>query len=172
MSCWGPSDVLPFGGSDPAAGVGSYRYGKRTNMRDFFKKLQGGTEPTNTPVTRATVLIVDDSATETAIFRSTLTKAGYRVETAVNGEDGIHAAQRLHPDVILMDVVMPGLNGFQATRILKHDQATANIPVIIVTTKDQQTDRTWGLRQGAAAYLVKPVNPQDLLALVKEALGE
>jgi twitching motility two-component system response regulator PilH len=71
-----------------------------------------------------------------------------------------------------MDVIMPGLNGFQATRMLKKDPATAEIPVIVVTTKDQQTDRTWGLRQGAVDYLVKPVDPNELVARVKVVLGE
>lgn len=141
------------------------------DMRDLFKKLKGDAGQPSPPAGLATVLIVDDSPTETTIFRSTLVKAGFRVETAVNGEDGVQAAQRLHPDVILMDVVMPGLNGFQATRMLKRDPATAQIPVIIVTTKDQQTDRTWGMRQGADDYLVKPVDPQVLVARVKGALG-
>lgn len=141
-------------------------------MIDFFKKPQGNAgEPTLTP-SLATVLIVDDSPTETTIFRNALIKAGFRVETAVNGEEGVEAAQRLHPDLILMDVIMPGLNGFQATRMLKRDPVTAQIPVIVVTTKSQQTDRAWGLRQGAVDYLVKPVDPKELVARVKVALGE
>jgi twitching motility two-component system response regulator PilH len=140
-------------------------------MIDLFKKTKGNAGQPSPAVGLKTVLIVDDSPTETAIFRNTLTKAGFRVEAAVNGEEGVQAAQRLHPDLILMDVVMPGLNGFQATRLLKRDPATAPIPVIIVTTKDQQTDRTWGLRQGAADYLVKPVDPQELVARVKGVLG-
>jgi twitching motility two-component system response regulator PilH len=141
-------------------------------MIDFFKKPQGNAgEPSPTP-SLATVLIVDDSPTETTIFRNALIKAGFRVETAVNGEEGVEAAQRLHPDLILMDVIMPGLNGFQATRMLKRDPVTAQIPVIVVTTKSQQTDRAWGLRQGAVDYLVKPVDPKELVARVKVALGE
>jgi twitching motility two-component system response regulator PilH len=117
------------------------------------------------------VLVVDDSPTETRIFASTLADAGFRVETAPNGEEGVRAARRLHPDLILMDVVMPVLNGFQATRQLRRDAATANIPIIMVTTKDQETDRTWGLRQGALDYLVKPVSSGDLVARVRTALG-
>lgn len=116
------------------------------------------------------MLVVDDSPTETRIFRNVLTKAGYRVETAVDGEEGVRAAQRLMPDVILMDVVMPNLNGFQATRILHQDPATTKIPVIIVSTKDQATDRNWGLRQGAQEYLVKPVQPDELLERVKHVI--
>jgi twitching motility two-component system response regulator PilH len=141
-------------------------------MIDFFKKPQGNAGELSPTPSLATVLIVDDSPTETTIFRNALVKAGFRVETAVNGEEGVEAAQRLHPDLILMDVIMPGLNGFQATRMLKRDPATAQIPVIVVTTKSQQTDRAWGLRQGAADYLVKPVDPKELVARVKVALGE
>jgi twitching motility two-component system response regulator PilH len=141
-------------------------------MIDFFKKPQGNAGDVSPTPSLATVLIVDDSPTETTIFRNALIKAGFRVETAVNGEEGVEAAQRLHPDLILMDVIMPGLNGFQATRMLKRDPATAQIPVIVVTTKSQQTDRAWGLRQGAVDYLVKPVDPKELVARVKVALGE
>ncbi len=141
-------------------------------MIDFFKKPQGNAGDLSPTPSLATVLIVDDSPTETTIFRNALIKAGFRVETAVNGEEGVEAAQRLHPDLILMDVIMPGLNGFQATRMLKRDPATAQIPVIVVTTKSQQTDRAWGLRQGAVDYLVKPVDPKELVARVKVALGE
>lgn len=118
-----------------------------------------------------TVLVVDDSPTETHILTTILTKAGYRVETAANGEEGVEAARRLHPNVILMDVIMPVLNGYQATRILRGDVATADIPIIMVTTKDMQTDRTWGLRQGANDYLVKPVDRQMLLERIRDLLG-
>ena len=79
-------------------------------------------------------------------------------------------AKNHRPDVVLMDVVMPRLNGFQATRMLSRDPDTASIPVIIVTTKDQETDMTWGLRQGAKHYLVKPVSPKELLSKVDEVL--
>jgi twitching motility two-component system response regulator PilH len=141
-------------------------------MIGLFKKPQGNAGEPSLPAGPATILVVDDSPTETAVFRNALIKAGFRVETAVNGEEGVEAAQRLHPNLILMDVIMPGLNGFQATRMLKRDPATAEIPVIVVTTKGQQTDRTWGLRQGAVDYLVKPVDPKELVARVKVALGE
>lgn len=140
-------------------------------MRGFFKKAQAGPERPSAPIgALVTVLIVDDSPTETTIFRNALLKAGFRVETAVNGEEGVQAAQRLHPDIILMDVIMPVLNGFQATRTLQRDPATARIPVIMVTTKDQQTDRTWGLRQGAVDYLIKPVNPDELIERIRMVL--
>jgi twitching motility two-component system response regulator PilH len=117
------------------------------------------------------VLVVDDSPTETRIFVNTLVKAGYRVETASDGEQGVESARRLRPDLILMDVIMPVMNGFQATRTLRRDASTANIPIIMVTTKDQQTDRTWGLRQGANEYLVKPVDAAALLERIRAVLG-
>lgn len=89
----------------------------------------------------------------------------------MNGEEGVAAARRIHPDLILMDVIMPILNGFQATRMLRGDASTAEIPIIMVTTKDMQTDRTWGLRQGANDYLVKPVDRQLLLERIRLLLG-
>lgn len=141
-------------------------------MRGFFKK-RGAVSSDAVPAgSRGTVLVVDDSPTETRIFVDALVKAGFRVETAPNGEEGVRAALLLRPDIILMDVVMPVLNGFQATRQLQRDPATADIPVIMVTTKDQETDRTWGLRQGALDYLVKPVETQELVARIRMALGE
>jgi len=140
----------------------------------LFSRKQGAAEPdTDVPAgNRGTVLVVDDSPTETRVFVDALVKAGFRTESATNGEEGVRAARRLHPDVILMDVVMPVLNGFQATRQLQQDPETADIPIIMVTSKDQETDRAWGLRQGALDYLVKPVNAQDLVARVRKALGE
>ena len=100
---------------------------------------------------------MDDSPTETLIFRNALRKAGFRVETAINREEGVRTAQRVHPDLILMDLIMPVLNGFQAMCTLQRDPATPRISVITVTTKDQKPDQAWGLRQGAVDYLVKPV---------------
>src|SRR5690625_7892813 len=98
------------------------------------------------------VLIVDDSPTENYRLNSMLEKSGHEVLTADTGEDGIAIAKKELPDVVLMDIVMPGLNGFQATRQLTKAPETAHIPVIIVTTKDQQTDRVWGMRQGAKDF--------------------
>lgn len=105
----------------------------------------------------AKVLVVDDSQTETKRFVQFLEKNGHSVLTASSGEDGIATARAELPDLIVMDVVMPGLNGFQATRQLTRDDSTKHIPVVIVTTKDQETDKVWGKRQGASAYLTKPV---------------
>lgn len=109
------------------------------------------------------ILVVDDSPTERFFAVELLTKAGYHVTTAESGEEGIEKARAVKPDLILMDVVMPGLNGYQATRTLTRDDSTKHIPVIVCTTKSQETDKIWGLRQGAVDYLVKPLNPDDLL---------
>jgi twitching motility two-component system response regulator PilH len=117
-----------------------------------------------------TILIIDDSPTERHILSQMLIGGGYEVSTAESGEEGIERARQLKPDLILMDVVMPGTNGFQATRALSRDEATKNIPVIICTTKGQETDKVWGLRQGARDYITKPVNGPALLAMIA-ALG-
>lgn len=117
------------------------------------------------------ILVVDDSPTEVHVLKTLLERHGHEVLTATSGEEGLAQARSGQPDVILMDVVMPGLNGFQATRQLAQDEATAAIPVIVVTTKDQETDRVWALRQGARDYIVKPVSEPDLLARLGDVLG-
>lgn len=109
------------------------------------------------------ILVIDDSPTERFFVVDMLTKKGYQCVTAENGEEGIAKAKVEKPDLILMDVVMPGLNGYQATRTLTRDDDTKDIPVIICTTKGQETDKIWGLRQGALDYMVKPINPEELL---------
>ncbi|HEX4858217.1 MAG TPA: response regulator [Usitatibacteraceae bacterium] len=116
------------------------------------------------------ILIVDDSPTERAFLEGILAKSGYATVTAISGEEGVERAKAEQPDLILMDVVMPGLNGFQATRAITREERTKHIPVFICTTKDQETDKIWGMRQGAKDYIVKPVNAADLLAKIK-ALG-
>ena len=118
----------------------------------------------------ARVLIVDDSPTETYKISQMLSKHGYEVLTAESGEKGLEMARAEKPDVVLMDIVMPGMNGFQATRQLTSDSATSAIPVIIVTTKDQETDRLWGKRQGAKGYLTKPVDDSTLVSTIKSVL--
>ena len=120
----------------------------------------------------ARVLIVDDSPTEAHILKTMLEKGGYQIISAANAEEGIAKAKSDKPDLILMDVVMPGTNGFQATREITNDPETAHIPVILVTTKNQETDKVWGMRQGAKDYLTKPVQEADLLAKVKAAMGK
>jgi twitching motility two-component system response regulator PilH len=119
----------------------------------------------------AKVLIVDDSETQLFSLSKIVEGAGHQVVTAVNGEEGVEKALAEVPDLILMDVVMPGLNGFQATRKIGKDKTTADIPVIFVTTKDQETDRIWGMRQGASAYITKPVDKKTLLEAMNKALG-
>ncbi|MDQ2696431.1 MAG: response regulator [Pseudomonadota bacterium] len=120
----------------------------------------------------ARILIVDDSATEIFVLTRMLGEHGYEILTAGSGEEGVQKARQEKPDLILMDVVMPGMNGFQATRRLAKDPATAKIPVIMVTTKDQETDRIWGLRQGAQDYVVKPPVEAELLAKIKALLAK
>ena len=118
----------------------------------------------------ARVLVVDDSPTELQAFKIMLEQQGHDVMTAENGAEGVAMARQEIPDVVLMDIVMPGLNGFQATRQLTKDPDTNRIPVIIVTTKDQETDRVWGKRQGAKGYLVKPVPAEQLMAEIESVL--
>lgn len=119
----------------------------------------------------ARILVVDDSPTETEAFRTVLEKNGHEVLSAENGADGVALARQELPDLVLMDIVMPGLNGFQATRQLTRNPETKNIPVVIVTTKDQETDRVWGKRQGASGYLVKPVSENRLMSEIGSLLS-
>ena len=119
----------------------------------------------------ARILIVDDSPTETYRFREILIKHGYDVIEASNGADGVTLAKAEQPDLVLMDVVMPGVNGFQATRQITRDEDTKHIPVVIVSTKDQATDRVWGKRQGALDYLIKPIEEKQLIDVIKQFLN-
>lgn len=116
------------------------------------------------------ILIIDDSPTEQFLLIQILGEGRFEIFTAENGEEGVVRAKDIQPDLILMDVVMPGINGFQATRKLSRDAATKNIPIIMCTTKSQQTDKIWGLRQGALDYITKPVDGSLLLAKIA-ALG-
>ena len=117
------------------------------------------------------VLIVDDSSAHLYALAQLMEAEGYSVTTAQSGEEGVAKAKAMLPDVILMDIVMPGMSGFKATRELSRDAATKSIPIIYVTTKDQETDRIWGLRQGAVAYLTKPVDEKKLLTAVHTAIS-
>ena len=118
----------------------------------------------------ARVLIVDDSPSQLMGMKRIIEKLGHEIVTAEDGALGVEAAKRELPDLILMDVVMPNLNGFQATRSIAKNPDTSHIPIVLVTTKDQETDKVWGIRQGAKAYLTKPVNEAALIQLVKELL--
>ena len=119
----------------------------------------------------AHILIIDDSPTDVRVFTTLLEKAGHRVSSAASAEAGITLAKRERPDLVIMDVIMPGMNGFQATRTLSRETETSEIPILIVTTKSMETDRVWGLRQGAKDFMVKPVAEQDLLARITKLLS-
>lgn len=119
----------------------------------------------------ATILIVEDSQTERQVLRKMLEQGGHLVLAATDGAEGVSLAKQNNPDLILMDVVMPGQNGFQTTRQIRRDPMTQHIPIIMVTTKDQETDRVWAKRQGASEYLVKPVSQSDLLTSIDDLLG-
>lgn len=112
------------------------------------------------------ILIVDDSPTERYFLTDILVKRGYVVSTAVNGEEALQKIKADKPELILMDVVMPGQNGYQVTRAIARDPLTRDVPIIICTSKGQETDRIWGLRQGARDYIVKPVDPAELGAKI------
>jgi twitching motility two-component system response regulator PilH len=120
----------------------------------------------------ALVMIVDDSPTEVHVMKTALEKGGFETVSAADGSESLKLARQVRPDLILMDVVMPGVNGFQATRTLARDPATQGIPVVIITSKSQETDRIWGLRQGAVDFLVKPVSAAALVAKVQEVLAQ
>ena len=117
------------------------------------------------------ILIIDDSPTELHLFQNMLEKNGFDTVVADSGEEGLKQAKISKPDCILMDVVMPGMNGFQATRKLSQDPITANIPVIIITTKNQETDKIWGMRQGAVEYVVKPVAEKQLVGTINKVMA-
>lgn len=119
----------------------------------------------------ALILVIDDSPTETYRFREILQRNGHEVLEASNGADGISVARAEVPDLILMDVVMPGINGFQATRQLTRGAETKHIPIVIVSTKDQETDRVWGKRQGARDYLTKPIQEESLMRVIYQLLS-
>jgi twitching motility two-component system response regulator PilH len=113
------------------------------------------------------VLVVDDSKTELMYLTGLLQKNGFSVKTAENAEDAFRRLAEEKPDLILMDVVMPGQNGFQLTRAITRDPLYADVPIIMCTSKNQETDRVWGLRQGAKDYVTKPVEVAELLAKIK-----
>jgi twitching motility two-component system response regulator PilH len=113
------------------------------------------------------ILLVDDSKTELHHLSELLSKRGYTVRTAENGEDAMRRLGEEKPDLILMDVVMPGQNGFQLTRAITRDPRFADVPVIMCTSKNQETDKVWGMRQGARDYVVKPVDADELIGKIR-----
>ena len=112
------------------------------------------------------ILVVDDSKTELHHLSELLGKRGYSVRTAENGDEAMRRLAEETPDLILMDVVMPGQNGFQLTRSITRDPRFSDVPVIMCTSKNQETDKVWGMRQGARDYIVKPVNADELVAKI------
>lgn len=119
----------------------------------------------------ALILIVDDSPTEVHVMKKALEKGGFTTATAGDGQEGVRLAREMHPDLIFMDIVMPGMNGYQATRAIVNDPDTKRIPIVMVTSKGHDTDRVWGLRQGAVDYLVKPVSPDVLVEKAQSTLA-
>jgi twitching motility two-component system response regulator PilH len=118
----------------------------------------------------ARILIVDDSPSQLLGIKRIVEKLGHEAISAEDGAAGVEVAKQQRPDLILMDVVMPNLNGFQATRTISKNPETAHIPIILVTTKDQETDKVWGMRQGARAYVTKPIREEDLVNALNEFL--
>ncbi|WP_146909297.1 response regulator [Arenimonas daejeonensis] len=119
----------------------------------------------------ARILIVDDSPSQLMGMKRIVEKLGHEALTAEDGAAGVEAAKAQKPDLILMDVVMPNLNGFQATRAISKEATTAHIPIVLVTTKDQETDKVWGMRQGAKAYITKPFNENQLIDVINGLLA-
>ncbi len=120
----------------------------------------------------ARILIVDDSPSQLMGIRRIVESLGHEALVAEDGAAGVEAAKRELPDLILMDVVMPNLNGFQATRSITRDPSTKHIPVILVTTKDQETDKVWGMRQGARAYITKPFSDTELSQVISSTISD
>ena len=118
----------------------------------------------------ARILIVDDSPSQLMGMKRIVEKLGHEALSAEDGAQGVEVAKASVPDLILMDVVMPNLNGFQATRAISKDATTSHIPIVLVTTKDQETDKVWGMRQGAKAYITKPFNEAELVAVINKLL--
>lgn len=147
------------------------------NLKSFFghNEHTGGDRRSKERVklpNDATILIVDDSRTAIAVLSKVLEPTGYSIISAANGEEGIEMAKIHQPDFILMDVIMPGLNGFQATRILRKEELTKEIPIIIISGNEQATEKFWGLRVGANGFLAKPVERAELYHLLGEHLSK
>ena len=141
-----------------------------TNGAFAMRRMPATIDPASGENNMARILIVDDSPSQLMGIRRIVEKLGHEALTAEDGAAGVEVAKRELPDLILMDVVMPNLNGFQATRSISREPTTKHIPVILVTTKDQETDRMWGMRQGAKAYLTKPFSEDELAEAITRHL--
>lgn len=118
------------------------------------------------------VLIVDDSPAQVLNFCRIVEQAGHKPLVAHSGEQAIELAHEEKPQLILMDIIMPGMNGYQATRRLSRDERTRDIPVIMVSSRSSETDRAWGMRQGARGYLVKPPSEAELIGSIDGLLSK
>lgn len=151
---------------------------KRFTLKNLFTRASAPTPTERRKYPRPengydiTILVVDDSRTVIAAFKKVLTQAGFKVITAMNGEEGVVLAKAELPDLILMDVVMPGINGFQATRALRQHESTAEIPIIIVSGEQQATEQFWGKRVGANGFLSKPVDRGVFFGKIFELLDK
>jgi len=143
---------------------------KRSSAADAIKERRERPRPKNGY--DVTILVVDDSPTVIAAFTKVLTQAGFKVLTAMSGEDGVSMAKTERPDLILMDVVMPGINGYQATRQLRHDPVTANTPILIVSGAQQTTEQMWGRKAGANGFLSKPIDRGAFFGKIFECLED
>ena len=137
------------------------------NLSDRASLLSGAGQAGECTMAVHKILLVDDSKTELHVLSELLLKHGYSVRTAQSGEEALKRLTEEKPDLVLMDVVMPGQNGFQLTRAITRDPRFAGLPVIMCTSKNQETDRVWGMRQGARDYVVKPVQAAELIAKIK-----
>ena len=119
----------------------------------------------------ARILLIEDSLTDRTVFTQWLEKAGHEVLATDNAEDGLKLVREQALNLVLMDVVLPGMSGFQATRALSRDEATRHIPELIISTKSMETDKVWGMRQGATDYIVKPPREDELIARINQLVG-
>jgi twitching motility two-component system response regulator PilH len=144
-------------------------------LKDILSRMlahkEEGSRPVPLPVVDAAILIVDDSRTIVHALQRMLEREGYLTYTASDGAQAVALARRHRPDAVLMDIVMPNMNGFEATRVLVNDPATAAIPIIMISGTEQSADRVWGLRLGARGFLAKPINRDELLAKVRSVIA-
>ncbi len=143
---------------------------KRSSATDAITERRKQPRPDNGY--DVTILVVDDSPTVIAAFTKVLSQAGFQVITAMNGDDGVSMAKAEQPDLILMDVVMPGINGYQATRQLRQEPITADTPIIIVSGTQQNTEQMWGRKAGANGFIGKPIDREAFFGKIFECLGE
>jgi len=141
-------------------------------IKNLFARMAKQEDKEGLKPNAATVLIVDDSRTQVHVLRIVLEKFGYRTLTAYDGEEGVDLAIKERPDIILMDIVMPNVNGFQATRMIRKNPVTSDIPVIIISGAEQMSDKIWGMRLGANDFLAKPLSRTILLGKIKNLLNK